>query len=117
MSEGHRADGVHDKSLCLAAALPSCRSLIFQMRSSSTSVVVSRGRFLFFDLVTESVDERFFDTGRAELRCDLLMREPHRVETRSFLNRFRRGGGRVSLLARIWICHGGLVSCSRQRRA
>ena len=22
MSEGHRADGVHDKSLCLAAALP-----------------------------------------------------------------------------------------------
>jgi hypothetical protein len=33
MSEGHRADGVHDKSLCLAAALPSGRSLIFEMRS------------------------------------------------------------------------------------
>ena len=35
MSEGHRADGVHDKSLCLAAALPSGRSLIFEMRSKS----------------------------------------------------------------------------------
>jgi MATE family multidrug resistance protein len=34
MSEGHRADGVHDKSLCLAAALPSGRSLIFEMRCS-----------------------------------------------------------------------------------
>jgi hypothetical protein len=29
MSVGHRADGVDDKSLCLAAALPSGRSLHF----------------------------------------------------------------------------------------
>ena len=34
MSDGHRADGVHDKSLCLAAALPSGRSAVFEMRSS-----------------------------------------------------------------------------------